>query len=116
MRTLSDEEAPDAHLHSPSVDAALQSVPSPARSVIPFSLADRSAAPPAPAGKEFFRHARQRLSADAYAALLGAIKRLNSHAASVADVLEEARTLFGPASSDLAHAFEHLLLSSAAQG
>ena len=64
------------------------------------------------AGKDFFRSARSRLSAEAYSALLGAIKRLNAHTATVPDVLAEARALLGPA-TDLYAQFEQLLLSSA---
>lgn len=87
MKTLSDEDGAEQPPPSPALDlASLGAAPSPSRSVtaapfssvsaVPFSLGERStAAPPAANGKEFFRLARQRLSADAYAALLGGIKR-----------------------------------------
>lgn len=60
-------------------------------------------------GKQFFRNARARLSYESFNLFLANIKRLNNHAQSRDETLEESRRIFGNEHRDLYEEFVQLL-------
>nr|GME12467.1 uncharacterized protein At4g15545 [Ipomoea batatas] len=64
-------------------------------------------------GKEFFRHARSRLSYEQFSAFLANVKEFNSHRQSREDTLRKAEEIFGKDNKDLYLLFQGLLNRSA---
>ena len=61
-------------------------------------------------GKDFFRQARQKLTYESFNAFLNNIKKLNNHAQSRDETLQQAQVIFGDANQDLYESFSKLLL------
>mmetsp|Transcript_28448 Transcript_28448/g.51410 ORF Transcript_28448/g.51410 Transcript_28448/m.51410 type:complete len:297 (+) Transcript_28448:81-971(+) len=94
---------------------AYQFEPAAAERQQPFSREARPSAPsaspssPVVDGKAFFRHARSRLSYEAFNLFLASIKRLNNQQQTREETLDEARRIFGAEMADLYKDFEALL-------
>jgi len=96
---------------APMQDYRYEPAAPPPMAQAPVREARPAASPSSPVvdGKAFFRHARSRLSYEAFNLFLASIKRLNNQQQTREETLEEARRIFGPELGDLYKDFESLL-------